>query len=527
MQLIPKIHGSAAVEPTRVPFPAVLRVECPELSPTCAEAFLVRTGAKEGPSDFVLRIEKDSVLPREGYRLRMQAGAIHVSAAEEAGAIWALTTAASLIDDGGFAPCDVADSPLHPFRGLHLDCARHFFPAEEVKRVIEAMSLLKLNVFHWHLSDDQGWRVESRRFPKLNEVGGPCYTQAEIRDVVAFADSRGVTVLPEIDMPGHVTAILCAYPELSCTGEPVTLAVAGGIYPVILCPGKEETFRFIQALLEEICPLFPGEYFHIGGDEAPKIRWKTCPHCQKRMEAEGITSLNDLQGYFTARVIEMLRRLGKKPVCWNDTLMAKNGPKDVLIQYWAPQHAGMEGYLQEGGAFICSDMFDLYLDYPPAMTPLKRVYHSAPSLGGVLLEDAPGFTGFECCLWTERVDSCALLEERLFPRVLAVAERAWAGGGDYAEFRARVQATAAGRLGQTVRFLPEDRWDPTGDARREEAMAYLALLFSGAGGGVTDGADESAGINEAFVQGFLTKFLAPEDAQWILPKFKALMGNAT
>ena len=167
---------------------------------------------------------------------------------------------------------------------LHLDCARHFFSVETVKKVIEGISYGNLNVLHWHLTDDHAWRIESKKFPKLHESSGSYYTQEQIREIIAYAKTRGIDVIPEIDMPGHNLALLSVYPEYSCKGEPVTPAKARGVYKTILCAGKEATYDFVEALLEEMVPLFDSQYFHIGGDEAPKDTWKECPHCNgKRM----------------------------------------------------------------------------------------------------------------------------------------------------------------------------------------------------------------------------------------------------
>lgn len=240
-------------------------------------------------------------------------------------------------------------------------------------RIIEGAALEKLNVLHWHLSDDQGWRVESERFPRLNECGGEYYTKDEIRAVVEYARVRGVEIVPEIDLPGHTSAILAAYPELSCTGEPVALKTAGGVYSVILCAGKDSVFDFIEALLDELCPLFPSARFHIGGDEAPKTRWRACLDCQARIEALGLGGAEQLQGYFSCRAADMLRARGKRVICWNEALRAHRVPDGAQIQYWTLQHRHqMQQYAEAGGEWIYSDMFELYFDYPHSMIPLKR-----------------------------------------------------------------------------------------------------------------------------------------------------------
>ncbi|MDR0910858.1 MAG: family 20 glycosylhydrolase, partial [Spirochaetaceae bacterium] len=207
-------------------------------------------------------------------------------------------------------------------RGFHLDCARHFYAVDEVKKIINEAAIAGANVFHWHLTDDQGWRIESKQFPKLQAINPEYYTQNDLKAVVDFADTKGVEVIPEIELPGHTRSLLVAYPEFSCTGESVELATKGGIYDVILCPGKDSMFAFLEELLNEVCALFPGLRFHIGGDEAPKNKWHDCPDCRKRMEQEGLQDYEDLQGYFTNRVNAIIKKNGKKAICWNDSLVA-------------------------------------------------------------------------------------------------------------------------------------------------------------------------------------------------------------
>ncbi|MCD7715295.1 MAG: beta-N-acetylhexosaminidase [Lachnospiraceae bacterium] len=300
-------------------------------------AFSERCGIENsGPVFLTLRCNKK--LPAEGYILEISEKGITVEASCEQGVIWALTTVANLLDDGKLPCCRIEDAPKYSHRGISLDCARHFFPAKEVKRIINTMSLAKLNVLHWHLSDDQGWRIESRKFPRLQEVSEAYFTQDEIRDVVQYAALRGVEIIPEIDLPGHTSGILAAYPEYSCSGREVNLAACGGIYPVILCAGKEKTSQFLKELLAEITKLFPGSRFHISGDEAPKSEWKKCPHCQARMRELGITSYEDLQADFSRRVSDILKSLGKQTICWNETLRADTPPEDIQIQYWTLQY---------------------------------------------------------------------------------------------------------------------------------------------------------------------------------------------
>lgn len=520
--IIPNPNGTAALHENRIALPEALAVSFGDFAPWCAEAFLLRTGSTLTDGKAWITLKKDPALPKEGYRIQLSGMGIVIYAAEEIGIIWALTSLYLLLDDDRTLPVGtITDEPKYAYRGQSLDCARHFFSVDVVKKIIEQISLVKMNVLHWHLTDDQAWRIESKAFPKLHETSEQYYTVDDIRSVVEFARIRGVEIIPEIDLPGHTTGILAAYPEYSCFGETVNLAAAGGIYPIILCAGKESTFTLIETLLDEICPLFPGERFHIGGDEAPKSEWKKCPDCQKRMEEEGIASVEDLQGYFSIRVAEMLKKHGKKPVCWNDSLHASTLPEDTLIQYWTAQHLKqMMPYYEKGGPFVYSDMFDLYFDYPHSMTPLKRVYNCEPALGKTACGSAENLIGLESCLWAEHISEPELLFTRIFPRAYALAEAAWSADRDYEDFKRRLRpltekAAAAGVVG-----TPENWWDPKGKERRDEALSYMARMTAAIPKNAMDTVTEGEGDKAAMLSGFATKFFKPADVPYLLKLFK-------
>lgn len=362
--------------------------------------------------------------------------------------------------------------PRYAYRGLLLDCVRHYFPVAEIKRVIQQMALVRLNAFHWVLTNDHGWRIESRAFPRLNQAGGAYYTREEIREIVAFAAQRGIEVIPEIDMPGHMTALLAAYPEYSCFGKPVTLAKTGGIYPVILCAGQEKTYAMLEKLLDEILPLFPGKHVHLGGDEAPKREWKACPHCQQTMRENHLDNEDALEGYFLSRVIEMAAVRGKEAICWNDALMGNHLDSRAVIQYWTVNHAEeTKCFLQKGGKVIYSDMFSYYLDYPHICTPLQRVYTDVPVLDDLPVADQ--IAGVECCLWTEHIATNEQLERHLFPRLYAFGEMAWNGSVDYAEFRKRLPAFLAAHHPQDMACTPPEEWDADMPDRTAKVLGYM------------------------------------------------------
>lgn len=479
-------------------------------------AFLDRCGVENDGSIF-LTLSRNETLPTEGYVLEIKETGIAVEASCEQGAIWALTTVANLLDNRKLPFCRIEDAPKYSHRGISLDCARHFFPAEEVKRIINAMSLAKLNVLHWHLSDDQGWRIESKKFPRLQEVSKMYFTQDEIRDVVQYASLRGVEITPEIDLPGHTSSILAAYPEYSCSGREVNLATSGGIYPVILCAGQEKTFQFLKELLEEVADLFPSTRFHIGGDEAPKSEWGKCPHCQARMRKLGITNYEDLQADFSRRINDILKSLGKQTICWNETLRANTPPEDIQVQYWTLQYRdAMELFADKGGKWIYSDMFELYLDYPHSMTSLKKLYNTNPHLGKHSVNDNDGLIGMEGCLWTEHITEQERLENLLFPRAFALGEICWCGAKSYDDFLSRLDAQPRNPLYRGIYITEKNWWDPKGAARRKEAISFFTTINSGMSDDVREQTVESAAPNREFAQSFMNKFFKPLDIPFLL-----------
>lgn len=405
----------------------------------------------------------------------------------------------------------------YEFRSMHLDCARHFFSAETVKKVILGISFGEINTLHWHLSDDHGWRIESRKFPRLHECSGEYYTQQEIRDIVAYAKVHGIEVIPEIDMPGHTLALLSAYPQYSCKGEPVTPAKARGIYRTILCAGKSQTISFVEELLEEIIPLFDSAYFHIGGDEAPKDEWKECPHCNATMQKLGISSYEDLQGYFIGQVCAILKRHGKTPICWNDALLASHLPEEAVVQYWSMDYAKeMKDYVSKGGKWIYSDMFELYLDYPHSMIPLKKIYEFQPHLDAEKIPNEDGLIGFETCVWTEHIDNEKDLCEHIFPRVFAISERiAGEQHTDYESFKARVREKIQLLEKAQIPYTKEAWWDPQGADRRRDALRFYFAMGKGVDEEEKKKQAVSAAPTKAFVLRFIREFYKLSD----LPSF--------
>lgn len=489
----------------------------------CVEAFCTRTNSEmkfiENKAD--IELIRDKTLAKEGYRIQITESGISIYAAHEIGVIWALTTIASYLDDNRGIKCaTLEDAPRYGHRGLLLDCTRHFFKASEVKKVIDEISCVKMNILHWHLADDQGFRIESKKYPQLHsQCKNQYYTQEEIRDIVAFAHIRGVEIIPEIDMPGHTTAILSAYPEYSCSEKIVTLAKTGGIYPIVLCPGKDDTYIFLKELLGEICSLFPSKWFHIGGDEAPDTEWKKCECCQRKMKENKLVDTRQLQGYFSNNVKAILKEYHKDIICWNDSLEAANfkwedetiGESEEVqktcVQYWSIQYAdSMQDCIKKGGQFIYSDMFDIYLDYPCSMTSLDKVYNCIPMIRETDYTKSENLAGMECCLWTEHVSTSRQLEERLFPRVYAIAENAWSGIGDAEEFKERLKVYIAEVKERGICSLSIDEANPTGETRKKEIMEYTAMMQDAMPEEIRKVTIEFTRPNKEFSDRFMQKF---------------------
>ena len=512
LNLIPAPRGSVHMQEGSVKLPETVTVSLGDFAPWCLKAFAARLdGHVEIAENGFITLKKADIA-KEGYKLTVTKDGISVEAADESGAVWALTTVTELTAEGEALPIvTIEDAPHYGHRGLSLDCSRHFFTADEVKKVIDQMTRVKLNVLHWHLVDDQGWRIECKTLPLLHETTGTYYTQEEIRSVIEYARVRGMEIIPEIDMPGHTRSMIAAYPHLSCFGEKTELCQFGGIFEKILCPGKDETFEFIEKLLTEVCALFPDDRFHIGGDEAPKTEWKKCPHCKARMEALGLTDYEDLQGYFTKRVVAILKKHGKRAVCWNDVLESKDVDTGNIIQYWTAQHeAPVPAFIERGGKVIFSNMSALYFDYPHGINSLNKVYHYQPVVMGKSYADSPNMLGYEAALWSEQVETPEHLEELLFPRLYAVSEIAWNEAGDYADFEHRAEKKIEIAAKQGVNCMTKDGWNPEGEARVQSAATFIAHMMNPGGIG-TPHTDAEREMVRPVIEKFAQIWFRPQD----------------
>ena len=353
----------------------------------------------------------------------------------------------------------VFDYPEFPYRAFMLDCGRHFFPVEDVKHVIDILALHNLNYFHWHLSEDQGWRLEIKKYPRLTEVGSyrpgtrdpqdvldgipvsGFYTQDEAREIVRYAAERGITVIPEIDLPGHTTAALAAYPSLGCTGGPYEVATRYGVLDDVLCVGKDETMTFVKDVLTEVMEIFPSEYIHLGGDECPKVRWAECPDCQRKIRELGLRDNGDktkeelLQSWFTSELEAYLAEHGRRMICWNDVLcdwgdhvVGEPSKRTVIAGWMRPASAAIaarEGYdaiLCPVGHFYFSNATNNKLE---GLDLIRSVYDVPVIPEGLTPEESRHILGAEACIWTERVADRDDLEWKLLPRLSTLAELQW------------------------------------------------------------------------------------------------------
>ncbi|UCF20550.1 MAG: family 20 glycosylhydrolase [Gemmatimonadota bacterium] len=399
----------------------------------------------------------------EGYRMEVGGNGASIAASTHAGLFYGLQTFRQLLAGSPSAEpgvrsipgVSIEDEPRFVYRGMHLDVGRHFFPVEFVKKYIDLLAMYKMNTFHWHLTEDQGWRIEIKKYPRLTQVGGfrketileknfdpyigdripygGYYTQEEIRGVVAYAASRYVTIIPEIEMPGHSKAALAAYPELACTEGPFEAATVWGVHEDIYCP-SERTFAFLQDVLSEVIDLFPGRYIHIGGDEAPKRRWEESETAQEVMRREGLADEHELQSYFIRRIESFLLANGRRLIGWDEILEGGLAPQATVMS-WRGTEGGIEA-ARQGHDVIMTPTSHVYFDYyqgdpnfePLAiggLTPLEKVYSFEPVPDELTAEQARHILGAQGNVWTEYMKTSQYVEYMVFPRLLALAEVLW------------------------------------------------------------------------------------------------------
>ena len=432
----------------------------------------------------------------EEYGIVINAEGIEVISKGEKGKFYAMKTLDQLKNMGKVPHCVIKDAPEFQYRGFMIDSSRHMQTVEEIKTYIEAAARYKFNIFHWHICDDQGWRMESEKYPLLNEKGswrdchgfgspnmeryGGYYTKDEIRDIVKFCEDRFIEVVPEIDMPGHVTAIVSSYPELSCRGEQIPLETVGGIFKNILCAGKEEVFDFCFGILDEVAELFPCKYVHIGGDEAPKARWCNCEKCQQRIKDEHLNSVEELQGYFANRIIAHLKSKGKEVLAWNESLNSGILDGDCIICDWMDRGHKSEEFANKGGKIIIEDFYHYYLDYPYGMTPLKKTYTYNPYLKKLDAMGRNRVLGVETPIWTEYIEDFGKMCYMCFPRMIAVGERGWVKpeNANYADFKIRMRNDVPYLKEIGITPADESEWDPPFSVRINRTLEHFKKALS-------------------------------------------------
>ena len=435
------------------------------------------SGAASGTSGSKFVFKADQSLGEEEYTIEVSAKKAVVKASGLNGFVYALESIKQLLPAEIYTgapsaatcwclPClKIQDEPRFGYRGMHLDVSRHFFDANEVKKYIDIMAIHKLNVLHWHLTDDQGWRLEIKKYPQLTEHGairkqtiighgrdrkgydntpygeGFYYTQDQVKEIIDYAAAKGIEIIPEIDLPGHMLAALACFPELGCTGGPYDVWGRWGIADDVLCVGKEETMKFLEDVLAEVADLFPSEYVHIGGDECPKVRWETCPHCQAKIAELGLKDDDKhkaehyLQSYVTNRMEQFLSTKGKKIIGWDEILEGEIAP-NATVMSWRGVEGGLEA-VRMGHDAIMVPYTHLYLDYyqskdtanePLAIggyVPVELVYSFEPFTEDMTDEEKSHILGIQANLWTEYIPTDAQLEYMLLPRLSALSEIQW------------------------------------------------------------------------------------------------------
>ncbi len=456
----------------------------------------IQTGGQAREDSICLHLESGLArLGMEGYLLSLTPAAIIIEAHGNAGIFHGIQTLRQLfppevenlhpVQDGDWsiACVEIEDQPRFSWRGFMLDEGRHFHGKETVLLTLDLLALQKINVLHWHLTEDQGWRIEIKKYPLLTNVGARrdgtgtsmlgrahdgkhhqgFYTQAEIREIVAYASERQITIVPEIEMPGHSLAALASYPDLSCLGGPFKVGTHFGIYPDIFCTGKETVFRFLYDVFDEILDLFPSPYIHIGGDEAPKKRWKACPDCQQKIRAQGLKDELALQCYFTNRIAAYFDSKRRNVMGWNEIL--QDGlAKGVLVQFWARGRKRLLEAVRAGDrAVVMSTYLDTYLDHSYSLMPLSRAYRYEPIPKELHNDEAGSILGLEFPLWSEWVPNRARLDYQVYPRLTAMAKSGWTPRDkkDLVDFRRRLEGFLRRLDILGVHYAPLDQAEPS------------------------------------------------------------------
>jgi hexosaminidase len=468
---------------------------CAKVAQLAAELFNLSLDSDPSDQSLSLVLEADST-PAEGYKLTVTPDQVEIVGSDERGLSYGLQTLRQLMPPSQIASrtetvdipaITIKDHPKFEWRAQHLDVCRHFFPVEFIKKYIDLLAFHKMNIFHWHLTEDQGWRIEIEKYPKLAEVSawrtetpipenrhvmdgipyGGIYSKADIKEVVAYAASRFITVMPEIELPGHTIAVLAAYPDLGCTGQNYKVRTEWGIEDDVFCAGNDDVFTFLENVFDEVLELFPSEFIHIGGDECPKVRWHECEKCQTRMKTEGLKNEEELQSWFISKVGHYLHSKGRKMIGW-DEILEGGLPPGAAVMSWRGTEGGIEAAAM-GSRVVMSPNTHCYFDYyqtedyenePPAFywpIPEEHRVPGGPTFHGlVTLERCYSFDphegvpanfhdfvmGGQSNTWSEYIPNSDQVEYQQYPRGSALAETLWSplpkGGRDFSEFIGRL-----------------------------------------------------------------------------------------
>lgn len=415
-----------------------------------------------GTDDFVINFEKtDTKHSEEWYSVVVKDKKMDITFMSDVGAYRALQTVKQLLSQQLFE-CTIDDEPQNDFRSFMLDVGRYFYPVEHVKKIIDYISLFKFNYFHFHLTEDQGWRFESKKYPKLTEIGSKrshtnfgvkkeegYYTQEQLKEIVDYCHKKFIKVIPEIDIPGHTMSALACYPELSCFDRKLKVATHWGVKFDIMCAGKDFTYKFCKDIIDELCEIFTDEYIHIGGDEAPKKRWELCENCNAKMKQVGAKNMTELQVYFANQMAEYAKSKGKKVIMWNiesDENANIKLDKDIIVQYWGRRNdKEFCKVVNSGRKVITSNSSAYYIDLPYGRISLSDSYNTQ---GVTNIADYSKLYGYETCLWTEYVKDLKKAKFNTFPRLFAISEIFWSGEDkrDYDKFLPKVEQFGRGYI---------------------------------------------------------------------------------
>jgi hexosaminidase len=440
---------------------------------------LISKSTKDSETSIQLKLDSFLVSRKEGYHLLINKKGITISGHDNAGVFYGVQTLLQLMKkskDGVISVpyCSIDDYPRFSYRGMHLDVSRHMFPVSSIKKWIDILALYKINTFHWHLTDDQGWRIEIKKYPELQTISsmrketiighkrrdphlfdgksyGGFYTQEEVAEIIKYASERQIEIIPEIELPGHAQAALAAYPMLGCTGGPYQAATYWGVFDDVYCAGKEQTFKFLENVLDEVSTLFPSPYIHIGGDECPKAQWKVCPDCQKRIKDEHLKNEQELQSYFVRRIEKYLQRKNKKIIGWDEILEGGLAPSATVMS-WRGLEGGIAAAKMHHDVIMTPEKY-VYLDYYQSLydgepiaaggyTPLAKVYGYEPVPEELNAKEARYIKGVQANVWSEYLESPEKAEYQMFPRMIALAEIAWTKkeSRNYPDFLGRLRA---------------------------------------------------------------------------------------